>query len=214
MPRDAAATRDALITAGRRLLARPGGLATPVKEIVDAAGQRNVSALHYHFGGRRGLVDAILDVHGGTIEDRRAAMLQPFGPDLGLATLPQLVDAFIAPQAELLDTAEGRQFLSIISQLVDLFDRWDLAPQRTGEHAMRVFRALQERMPPSLSADLRHERITRFLELVTSALGARARNVDAKRSMPLSTGDFLANLAAMSIGALASPAASTRPDSF
>src|SRR5688500_3522696 len=157
MPRDAAATRDALITAGRRLLARPGGLATPVKEIVDAAGQRNVSALHYHFGGRRGLVDAILDVHGGTIEDRRAAMMQPFGPDLGLATLPQLVDAFIAPQAELLDTAEGRQFLSIISQLVDLFDRWDLAPQRTGEHAMRVFRALQERMPPSLSADLRHE---------------------------------------------------------
>ena len=209
MPRDAAATRDALITAGRRLLARPGGLATPVKEIVDAAGQRNVSALHYHFGGRRGLVEAILDVHGGTIEHRRAAMLQPFGPGLATATLPQLVDAFIAPQAELLDVAEGRQFLSIISQLVDLFDRWDLVPERTGEHAMRVFRALQERMPPSLSADLRHERITRLLELVTSALGARARNVDAKRSMPLSTGDFLANLAAMSIGALSNP-----PDSF
>ena len=188
MPRDPAATRDALIAAGRRLLARPGGLATPVKEIVDAAGQRNVSALHYHFGGRRGLVDAILDVHGGAIERRRGDMLQPFGPDLGTATLPQLVEAFIAPQAELLDVVEGRQFLSIVSQLVDLFDRWDLVPERTGHHAMRVFRAMQDRMPPTLSAELRHERITRLLELVTSALGARARNVDANRPTPLSAG--------------------------
>ena len=211
MPRDAAATRDALITAGRRLLARPGGLATPVKEIVDAAGQRNVSALHYHFGGRRGLVEAILDAHGGTIEERRAAMLQPFGRDLEAATMPQLVDAFIAPQAELLGVTEGRHFLSIISQLVDLFDRWDLVPERTGHHAMRVFRALQERMPPSLGAELRHERITRFLELVTSALGARARNVDANRPVPLSTADFVANLTAMSIGALSSDAASRGP---
>jgi AcrR family transcriptional regulator len=208
MPRDAAATRDALITAGRRLLARPGGLATPVKEIVDAAGQRNVSALHYHFGGRRGLVDAILDVHSGSIEDRRAAMLQPFGRDLEAATMPQLVDAFIAPQAELLGVTEGRHFLSIISQLVDLFDRWDLAPERTGEHAMRIFHAVQQRMPPSLSPDVKHERITRFLELVTSALGARARSVEASRPTPLSTADFVANLAAMSIGALSSDAAS------
>jgi AcrR family transcriptional regulator len=209
MPRDPAATRDALIAAGRRLLARPGGLATPVKEIVDAAGQRNVSALHYHFGGRRGLVDAILDVHGGPIERRRGEMLHRFGADLEAATLPQLVEAFIAPQAELLDVVEGRQFLSIVSQLVDLFDRWDLVPERTGHHAMRVFRALQDRMPPTLSAELRHERITRLLELVTSALGARARNVDANRPTPLSAGDFVANLAAMSIGALA-----IVPDSF
>ena len=209
MPRDAAATRDALITAGRRLLARPGGLATPVKEIVDAAGQRNVSALHYHFGGRRGLVDAILDVHGGRIEERRGVMLQPFGADLAAASLPQLVDAFITPQAELLIVTEGRQFLSIISQLVDLFDRWDLVPERTGEHAMRIFRAIQERMPESLSPELKHERITRFLELVTSALGARARNVDANRPTPLAADAFVANLAVMSIGAL-----SIVPDSF
>ena len=206
MPRDAAATRDALIVAGRCLLARPGGLSTPVKEIVDAAGQRNVSALHYHFGNRRGLVDAILDVHGGAIEVRRDVMLGPFGPDLGGASLAELVDAFIAPQAGLLDSAEGRQFLSIISQLVDLFDRWDLVPERTGEHAMRVFRAIQERMPTSLSPDLRHERITRFLELVTSALGARARNVEANRPTPLASDEFVANLAAMSIGALSAPA--------
>jgi AcrR family transcriptional regulator len=209
MPRDAAATRDALITAGRRLLARPGGLATPVKEIVDAAGQRNVSALHYHFGGRRGLVDAILDVHGGRIEERRGVMLQPFGGDLEAASLPQLVDAFIAPQAELLGVTEGRQFLSIISQLVDLFDRWDLVPERTGVHAMRVFRAIQVRMPTSLSPELRHERITRFLELVTSALGARARNIEGNRPTPLAADAFVANLAAMSIGAL-----SIAPDSF
>ncbi len=32
-----------------------------LKSVIDAAGQRNTSALHYHFGGRRGLLDAIID---------------------------------------------------------------------------------------------------------------------------------------------------------
>ena len=208
MPRDSAATRDALIASGRRLLARPGGLSTPVKEIVDAAGQRNVSALHYHFGGRRGLIDAIIDVHGRRIETARAGMLEPFGDHCERATLPQLVDAFVAPQAAMLDEPEGRQFLSIVSQLIDLFDQWDLAPERTGIHAMRVFRAIQDRMPASLSAALRHERITRLLELVTSALGARARAVDTGGKQPLSAIDFLGNLTAMAIGALSAPSSS------
>ena len=208
MPRDAAATREALIAAGRRLLARPGGLATPAREIVTAAGQRNVSALHYHFGGRRGLVDAILDRHGPRIEDTRAGMLEPFGADLRGATVSDLVDAFVVPQAELLGDTDGRQFLSVVSQLVDLFDQWDLAPERTGLHAMRIFRALQDRMPGGLSAELRHERITRFLELVTAALGARARAVETNREPHLSTPDFVGNLAAMSLGALSAvPAA-------
>ena len=205
MPRDAAATRDALITAGRALLAKRAGLSTPVKQIVEAAGQRNVSALHYHFGGRRGLVDAILAIHGDRIEATRAEMLEPFGPACEHASLAELVDALVAPQAVLLHEPEGRQFLSIISQMIDLFDRWDASTEATGPHAMRVFHAIETRLPDMLTADVRHERITRLLELVTGALGARARNIDGKRPVPLPHDQFVANLTAMAIGALSAP---------
>ena len=205
MPRDAAATREALIAAGRTLLAKRGGLSTPVKEIVEAAGQRNVSALHYHFGGRRGLVDAIIAVHGGRIEETRARMLEPYGPACEGASLADLVDALIAPQATLLEEQEGRRFLSIVSQLVDLFDRWDVSTEATGPHAMRVFHAIEARLPEALTPDVRHERITRLLELVTGALGARARNIDGNRPITLPHDEFVANLTAMSIGALSAP---------
>jgi len=202
MPRDAAATREALIAAGRTLLAKRGGLSTTVKQIVEAAGQRNVSALHYHFGGRRGLVDAIIAVHNGRIEEARARMLEPYGPACEGAGLAELVDALIAPQAVLLEDPEGRQFLSIISQLIDLFDRWDVSTEATGPHAMRVFHAIEARLPDALRADIRHERITRLLELVTGALGARARNLDSNHPIILPHAQFVANLTAMSIGAL------------
>ncbi len=208
MPRDAAATREALISSGRALLARRNGLATPVKDIVEAAGQRNVSALHYHFGGMRGLIDAILAVHNGRIEQSREQMLDPLGPECELATLPQLVTALVAPQAALLDEVEGRQFLSIASQLIDLFDRWDVSPDATGPQAIRVFRAIQKRLPAGLTPELRHERITRLLELVTSGFGARARTLESGRPTALSNADFVANLTAMSIGAISAPAGS------
>lgn len=202
MPRDAATTRESLISAGRALLARENGLSTPVKQIVEAAGQRNVSALHYHFGGRDGLVDTIVRLHNDRIEAARAPMLDALGPD---ATLRQLVEAVVLPQAELLDERDGRQFLSIVSQLVDLLHRWDETADAAPPQARRAFLAIQDRLPPGLPPALRRERITRFMELVGSALGARSRQVDSRHPPTLSTGDFVANLVEMAVGALAAP---------
>lgn len=205
MPRDAATTRDALIRAGRELMARPGGLSTPVKDIVLAAGQRNVSALHYHFGGRRGLIDTIIDLDGAQIEAARAVMLEPYGPNCESATLADLVDALIAPQAVLLNDPAGRQFLSIVSQLDDLFDQWDDESGATPPQALRTLRAIEARLPERLASLVRRERVTRLLELVAGALGSRARQIDSGRVPALATDEFVTDLDAMSIGALSAP---------
>ena len=61
MPRDASATRDSLVDSGRELFAREGVYSVPLSRVVSHAGQRNESALHYHFGGRQGLLNAIID---------------------------------------------------------------------------------------------------------------------------------------------------------
>jgi AcrR family transcriptional regulator len=203
MPRDAASTREQLIDAGRRLFARQGLFTTSLRQVVESAGQRNTSALHYHFGGRDGLVAAIIEVHNSRIERERAGMLDALGDH---PSLRELVEAVVVPQAALLDEPDGREFLAIISQLTDLFDRWDESEQATPPQALRAFRAIEQALPATLTPGLRRERITRFLELVSEALGSRARQADSARPPALPAADFVGNLVEMAVGALSAPA--------
>jgi AcrR family transcriptional regulator len=200
MPRDAADTRERLVIAGRRLFAQHGVYATSLKAVVDAAGQRNTSALHYHFGGRDGLLAAIIDVHNSRIEAERRRMLDAA---LEPVTLGQLVAAVVLPQASLLHEPDGRAFLSIVSQLSDLFDRWE--DGGTPEQALRAFAGIKELLPAAVAGNVRHERVTRFLELVSQALGSRARQIDAGRTPAVTHDIWVSNLMAMAEGALSAP---------
>ena len=197
MPRDAADTRQRLIDAGRQLFASAGVHTTSLKAVVDAAGQRNTSALHYHFGGRDGLLAAILDVHNARIEEERRQILDDTGDR---PSLDRLVAAVVLPQASLLHASDGRAFLSIVSQLSDLFDRWE--DGATPEQAFRAFVGIKDLLPPTLAENLRHERVTRFLELVSQALGSRARQIDAERTPAVTHEIWVDNLMAMAVGAL------------
>ena len=60
MARDPGPARRSLVAAGERLFAERGIRAVSLREINKAAGQRNSSALHYHFGSREGLLRALL----------------------------------------------------------------------------------------------------------------------------------------------------------
>jgi AcrR family transcriptional regulator len=197
MPRDAADTRQRLVDSGRVLFSRQGVYSTPLKAVVEAAGQRNPSALHYHFGGRTGLLNAILDSHNARIETDRRALLDSAG---SAATLHDLVAAVVLPQADQLSEHDGRCFLSIVSQLSDLFDRWEGG--HTPEQALRAFLGIKDRLPATLTDNVRHERVTRFLELVAQALGSRARQLNAGRTPAVDHEEWVANLMAMATGAL------------
>src|SRR5262249_2581823 len=75
MARRATVPRERLLRAGERLFAERGIDGVTVREINQLAGQRNSSALHYHFGSREGLLNEIRHQHRGPIEERRVAML-------------------------------------------------------------------------------------------------------------------------------------------
>ncbi len=205
MPRDAAPTRELLLDAGRRLFAELGPFQAPLKQVVDAAGQRNTSALHYHFGGRDGLLTAIIDHHNATIEDERRLLLDRIEGERRVDDMRALVEAVVVPFSRMLRDEEGRQFLAVVAQLVDLFDRWDIESKRTPAQALRAFRHIEAALDRSLTPELRHERVTRFLELVTEALGARARLLANGRRPRLATAPFVANIVDMAVGALAAP---------
>ena len=210
MPRDAASTRDALIAAGLDLFAEQGVYTTPLSRIVGAAGQRNTSALHYHFAvngldARHGLLFAIIDAQNEAIEAERRDMLDDVEAAAATTDLRRLVWAYVQPQANRLGSIEGRRFLSIVSQLVDLFDRWDEDPERTPAQAMRAFRLIERALPTALPPHLRRERVARFVEMVSESLGARARRLEKSRNARTEHEAYVSNLIDMAVGALSAP---------
>ena len=55
---------------------------------------------------------------------------------------------------------------------------------------------------PHLPPELRHERVTTILMLVSDALALRARQIDLGRTLHVSTDSFVTNLVDMAVGAL------------
>jgi AcrR family transcriptional regulator len=112
-------TRARLITAAEQLFAARGVDVVSLNEINRAAGQRNASALQYHFGDRTGLVKAVIDKHGPDVDARRDVLLQQYR-DAGQADLRALAAALVLPvAAKLSDPDGGREFLRIFAELVN-----------------------------------------------------------------------------------------------
>src|SRR4051812_27696911 len=118
MPRDASDTRARLLAAAERLFATRGVHQTTTREIPEAAAQRNVSAVTYHFGSRGALLMAVLARHGDPLDEQRAALIRE-----PLDALPtrDLVAALVLPYASCLSDASGRHYLRIVAQLADQF---------------------------------------------------------------------------------------------
>ncbi|MFN8026637.1 MAG: helix-turn-helix domain-containing protein [Acidimicrobiia bacterium] len=201
MARDATATRESLLATARRLFARDGIYQVPLKQVVQESGQRNASALHYHFGNRDALLYAIIGRTDAEIEAERAEMLAALEADDRLDDLPALVEALVVPFSRPLGTQEGREFLAIIAQMSSTFDQWDVEAVEVPSQAQRTFRAIEACLP-DLAPAVRHERVTVFLGLTTEALARRARLIDAGGTPSLDHDEFVRNLVTMSVGAL------------
>ena len=105
-----------MIDAGEHLFARHGVHRVTVRELNERAGQRNASALHYHFGSRDGLLRAIVERHQSTVDARRAELLAATtDPDTA-----ELVRLVLAPLAEELRSPSGRDYLRIVPQLLEM----------------------------------------------------------------------------------------------
>lgn len=71
-------TRERLMRAAELLIAQDGIENVTVRAIVLEAGQKNESALQYHFQNRSGLLDAIHKQRNAEVRTYREALLQPY----------------------------------------------------------------------------------------------------------------------------------------
>ncbi|MEM6706536.1 MAG: helix-turn-helix domain-containing protein [Acidobacteriota bacterium] len=88
-------TRARLLHAAEELFAELGIAQTSTRAIVRAAGQRNESALQYHFGGRDGLIEAMYVERGAQLADARAPLLAELEDDADVRRICEV--AFLAP---------------------------------------------------------------------------------------------------------------------
>jgi AcrR family transcriptional regulator len=195
----------ALIRAGEELFAREGIHGTRINELTERAGQRNQSALHYHFGSREGLLQAIVGRHVSIVDGERAGLLGALGPE---ASLRDLVAVIVTPLAAELHTSSGRDYLRIVPQLLTS----DVSPPAL----METISLAEERLA-GLHPPLRSERIRSMIQLATTLLAARAVTVEDGEKTQLDEPDFVANLIEMCTAILLAPwggPASSQPDQY
>lgn len=204
MPREAQPTKEKLVRSGERLFARDGIAGALTRDIVAAAGQANDSAIHYHFGSRHGLLEAILSSHVNRMEAARQATLASLGARPRLSTL---VRAIVEPVAAELRTEDGRDFLRIIAQLSgetsgDASRLPILRDTALGQQLAMLQRTLAAVLPRALV----RERVAMMITMLTAVLADRARRIESGRRPSPRHEAFVADLVAMLSGALRSPA--------
>jgi len=90
----------ALIHAAERLTALHGVAGLTIRRINEAAGVRNSSAIHYHFGSVERLLAAVLDYRMGPINRRRIRILAELTRDGRIIGMKDVVEALVRPLAE------------------------------------------------------------------------------------------------------------------
>lgn len=111
-------TRERLIETAERLFATEGVNGVSLREIVRASGARNVTALQYHFGDRRGLLRAVLERHHREVETARHALLDAYEAEEHQG-VQALSAALVRPLAAKLSNPSGRAYLQILGELVN-----------------------------------------------------------------------------------------------
>jgi len=142
-------TKTRLIRAAERLFAENGLGAVSVRDITRAAGARNESALHYHFGSKEALIRAVFADRISDIDSKRLQLIAELDAAGTADDIASLMEASVAPMLEACQDEGGRLYAMFLMQIAadPRFDvdrlMEDLAPDGV--------RAVQERLRAAIT---------------------------------------------------------------
>jgi AcrR family transcriptional regulator len=200
-------TPQRLIEAATQGFAEHGISTASLVEITRQAGQRNRGAVHYHFGGRDGLLVAVLEQHAAFLGQRERELLA-IARDRPDDDVASVVEAIVRPAVELVEqSTSGSNYLIIVAEITEQ-DPATYSPElnavltRTGGY--EVYALLRERMP-AMDEELRAERFALMTFFILGSVARRVRSAASTGRPKLSTERFVDNLIAMATAMLLAP---------
>ncbi|NWG46076.1 MAG: TetR/AcrR family transcriptional regulator [Alphaproteobacteria bacterium] len=174
---DLDATKERLIVTAEQLFAEHGLSGVTVRQINEAAGQRNTSAIYYHFGCKARLIGAIfayrLDAYEQVLK-RMWTTLERSGGPLGVR---EIIKTLYAPQHDILFDPGRAYHLRFVAQHVTdpqalgvPFETFFQLP--TVQIAMNRLRTLTTHVPETVF--MHRMRSYMFMSVTTSADWVRA----------------------------------------
>ncbi|MCM6772769.1 TetR family transcriptional regulator [Nocardia sp. CDC159] len=174
---EAETARERLIVAAERLIAERGA-AVPLRDIAAAAGQRNNSAIQYHFGSRDRLIAAVVEHRMATLEVRRLELVAERTGD----GVHELLAALVVPMFELrarYGIGHYARFLEQIRTHPSLTDAANL--DDAGRTSVRVIMGGLERALAELPPRLRVRRLRGLPTMLFALLADHERAVESGR---------------------------------
>ena len=200
MPRNSSDTKARLLDHAEKMFAEDGIFAVTNRQITEAAGQKNESALNYHFGTRNELISTLLTRRGKDLDKIRAELLAHLGDN---PTTRELVQLLVEVYASCLHTESGCDYLRIVDQLRGWMTDWEfissLEDDNVNEHLKHILGLLQK--------ETDSQRVLGMIMLMTAMTASRAQLVSDGRHIPNSHEEYVETLTDMLTGVLLGPSA-------
>jgi AcrR family transcriptional regulator len=148
------------------------GIEVSLREIAAAAGQRNNSAVHYHFGGRDELIESVVDLRQQPMESQRLELYADLDADRR-DDIHALVTVLITPMFEMPYNAGATHYARFLEKIRDhpTFSSSSFQSQHWPATRMLVGRIAQAMgtLPPALVEARLRSMMTAMFALLADA---------------------------------------------
>lgn len=201
-------TRQQLILAAERLFAESGIDGVSLRQINVAAGQKNSSAAHYHFGSKSSLILSIYQSRMEHVNLRRVQQIEQLRAENRLSNVRSLVETIVLPIVREIDADDsGRHYIRFMAHAIG-HPQLDLAELWKQEHSgglaetiKLLHKALPEVQPPLLG-----QRFGLAFEQIIHSLADREKlRQSASNTFEVDSALFVSNLIDVIAGAMSAP---------
>lgn len=183
-PRSEAAAQ--IKVAACRLFAQRGVDGVTVRDIAEAAGQRNHAAVGYHFGSKEGLIRELLEDGAALIHARRTLWLDRLEAQGGPSGIREVMDIIVQSTVDMAGPGQEDSYTRFVVMLQMthpafflevLGGRWDAAYVRCLTHLRRLM--------PDMPEAAKNQRLLFMLASLGAVMAAReAALSDGSRAHP------------------------------
>ena len=198
MPRNSSDTKERLLEHAEKMFATDGVFAVTNRQITEAAGQKNESALNYHFGTRNDLIITLLRRRSKELDAIRAELLAHLGDR---PTTRELVQLLVEVYASCLHTESGCDYLRIVDQLRGWMTDWEFVASFEDDNVHEYLRYILG----LLQKETDSQRVLGMIMLMTALTASRAQLVSDGRQLPNSHTEYVEALTDMLTGVLLGP---------